>query len=71
VWPGQINSKRVIAPITLELDRNGFISHYAVTGSAHFWTGTLTVHQEASYTPVQPAEKSAWSAFAGEQKPAS
>ncbi len=68
VWAGQVNRKKVLARITLNLNRNGFISQYTTSASARFLTGVVTVQQEGSYENFQSVEKSAWSASTGEQK---
>ncbi len=69
VWHGHINSTKVIAPITLDLDENGFITHFSTLVSAHFVIGGIvSVQQDGSYDHPQAVDESVWSAFNSEQK---
>lgn len=74
VWNGYLNMviqrKRVIAPITLELDRSGFITHWSTAISARFLLGgTMDVDQDGSYESLETIDSSAYELFNVEKLP--
>jgi len=74
VWNGYINiiiqRKRVVAPITLELDRSGFITHWSTAISARFLIGApISIEQDGSYDNLEPIESSDFDAFKTKKLP--
>lgn len=64
-----MNWKKVFAPVTLDLDGNGFINHHITSVSPHFLIcGVISVQQEASYDDLRPVEESVWSAVDSKQE---
>jgi hypothetical protein len=63
VFTGHVNLTKVLASITLDLDANGYISHYATSVTGHsFFAGSTTVQQEATYRALEPVDEAVWSA---------
>ena len=62
VYNGRVNHSKVLASITLDLDSNGFIDHFAtsVTGRS-FLTGSTTARQEGTFRSLETVDASAWS----------
>jgi len=68
VWRGHVGAVRVLAPITLNIDGNGFINHFSTLVSARFLVGAMSIQQDASYDHLQAVDKSVWSAADIKQK---
>ncbi|HEV2642486.1 MAG TPA: hypothetical protein VGT98_07255, partial [Candidatus Elarobacter sp.] len=68
VWRGHIYWKNVIAPITLDLDEHGLITHWITTLRTRLLAAVIISEEEASYENLQPVEESVWTAFNSEQR---
>jgi hypothetical protein len=59
VWRATVEVPTV-ATVTLDVNADGYITHFHTVATAHILVGTLSATQDAIFTGIQPADESAW-----------
>ena len=63
VWIGRVNWSKALFSITLDLDANGFIEHFATAGTVRtLFFGSILTKQDATYSSLEPVDAAVWSA---------
>lgn len=64
VWRAAVEVPTV-ATVTLDVNANGYITHFYTLATAHVLVGTISASQDGTFTGIQPADESAWESGPG------